>query len=81
MKSLSIILKNRLQTETFPNKWEKSDVAPIHKKGEKQLPQNYRPVSFLPICSKMFDKIFFNPMLDFLEKNSLLCPHQSGFCS
>ena len=28
-----------------------------------------------------FEKIIFNPMLDFLEENSLLCPHQSGFCS
>ena len=35
----------------------------------------------LPICSKISEKIIFNPMLDFLEENSLLCPHQSGFCS
>ena len=35
----------------------------------------------LPECSKIFEKIIFNPMLDFLEENSLLCPHQSGFRS
>ena len=46
MKPLSI------QTGTFPNNWEKSNVVPIHKKCDKQLLQNYRPVLLLPICSK-----------------------------
>ena len=81
MKPLSIIFKNYLQTGAFPNNWEKSNVVPIHKKGDKQLLQNYCPVLLLPICSKIFEKIIFNPMLEFLEENSLLCPHQSGFRS
>ena len=76
-----MIFKNCLQTGTFPNNWKKSDVVPIHKKSDKQLLQNYCPVSLLPICSKIFLKIIFNPMLDFLEENSLLCRHQSGFHS
>ena len=81
VKPLSIILKNCLQTGTFPNNWKKSNVVPIHKKGDEQLLQNYCPVSLLPICSKIFEKIIFNPMLEFLEENSLLCPHQSAFRS
>ena len=72
MKPLSIIFKNCLQTGTFPNNWRKSNVVPIHKRGDKQLLQNYRPVSLLPICSKIFEKIIFNPILDFLDENSLL---------
>ena len=43
VKWLAIIFKNCLQTRT-PNNWKKSDVALIHKKGDKQLLQNYRPV-------------------------------------
>ena len=81
VKPLSIIFKNCLQTGIFPNNWKKSNVVPIHKKGDKQLLQNYRPVSLLPICSNIFEKIIFNLMLEFLEENSLLCPHQSGFRS
>ena len=51
-------------------------------KGGKQLLQNYRLVLVLPICIKIFERIVFSPMLEFLEKkNSLLCPHQSGFRS
>ena len=81
MRPLSIIFKNCLQTGTFPNNWKKSNVVPIHKKGDKERLQNYRPVSLLPACSKIFERIVFNPMLEFLEKNNLLCPHQSGFRS
>ena len=51
----------------------------IHKKGDKQLLQNYRSVSLLAICGKVFEIIVFNPTFEYLEKNSLLCPNQSGF--
>ena len=52
---------------------------PIRKKGEKQLLQNYRSVPLLPICGKIFERNIFNPIFEYLEKNSLLCPNQSGF--
>ena len=69
-----------MQSESFPNNWKKSNVVPIHKKGDKQLLQNYRPVSLLPICGKIFERTIFNPIFEYLEKNSLLCPNESGFC-
>ena len=59
---------------------EKSNV-PIHKKGDKQLLQNYQPVSLFPICGKICGRILFNPIFEYLEKHSLLCPNQSGFRS
>ena len=49
-------------------------------KGDKQLIRNYRPVSLLPICRKVFEKIIFNSLFKHLENNNLLNPHQSGFC-
>ena len=51
------------------------------KKGEKQLLQNYCTVLLLPVCNKILKRIVFNPTLEFLEENNLLCSHQSGFCS
>ena len=80
MRPLSIIFKNCLQTGTFSNNWKKSNVKSIHKKGDKQLLQNYPPVS-LAVCSKIFERIVFNPILELLEENNLLCPHQTGFRS
>ena len=41
--------------------------------------QNYRPVSLLPICGEIFEKLIFNSLFQYLENNNLLNPHQSGF--
>ena len=40
---------------------------------------NYRPVSLLPICSKIFERIIFNLIFQFIEENKLLNVNQSGF--
>ena len=79
LKPLSIIFKNCLESGSFPNNWKKSNVVRIRKIGDKQLLQNYQPVSLLPICGKIFERIIFNPIFEYLKKNSLLCPNQSGF--
>ena len=49
IKPLSIIFRNFVNNSTFPDLWKKSDICPIHKKGDKQVVNNYRPVSLLPI--------------------------------
>ena len=41
--------------------------------------QNHRPVSLLPICGKIFGKLIFNSLFEYLENNNLLNVHQSGF--
>ena len=56
-----------------------SDVVTIHKKCAKQLLQSYRSIFLLLICSKIFERIIFNPIFEFLDENSLLFPNQSGF--
>ena len=39
------IFKVSLRTDTVPDDWKLANVTPIHKKGSRQLPENYRPVS------------------------------------
>ena len=51
----------------------------VHKKCDKQIVDNYRPVSLLPIFEKIFEKLLFNSIMDFLEENNLLNSIQSGF--
>ena len=51
-KLLEIIFSQWLETGAFPSEWKKDNIVPIHKKGDKQMLQNYRPVSLLPICGK-----------------------------
>ena len=54
---LYLIFKNCLNSNTFPDVWKKANVIPVHKKGDKQVLKNYRPVSLLPICGKIFEKL------------------------
>ena len=71
--------KNFLQNGSSPNNCKKSNVVPIYKKGDRQLLLDYKPVSLLPICSKIFERTIFNPIFEILDVNGLLCPNQSGF--
>ena len=40
---------------------------------------NDRPISLLPICGKIFEKLIFNEMFKFFIENELISPNQSGF--
>ena len=63
----------------LPRYLEKSNVIPAHKKNDKRLVNNYRPISLLPIFGKIFEKIISNRIYNFLLKEELLNPNQSGF--
>ena len=49
------------------------------KKGSKQLSSNYRPISLLPICGKLFERIVFKNLYNHLVSNGLITKNQSGF--
>ena len=55
-KPLSIIFNDCLNEDKFPHEWKKTNVVPLHKKGNKQSLKNYRPLSLLPICRKFITK-------------------------
>ena len=76
---LEIIFENILETSTYPDMWKLANVTPIFKKEDKQLVKNYRPISLLPICGKIFEKLIFNSLYFYLNSNDLITPNQSGF--
>ena len=76
---LYLIFKNCLSPNTFPDVWKKANVIPVQKMGDKQVLKNYRPLSLLPICGKIFEKSIFNALYSFFEDNKLLSLCQSGF--
>ena len=78
---LSILFQNCIETKTFPDTWKKSNIVPVHRKGDKQIDDNYRPVSLLTILRKIFERVISNSNFEYLEENNLLCPNQSGFRS
>ena len=56
---LKIIFDNILETGIIPDQWKGANVTPVHKKNNKQIITNYRPISLLPILVKVFEKIVF----------------------
>ena len=53
--------------------------SPFTKKGARQLKTNYRPISLLPICGNILEKIVFDHVYSFLNINNLISKNQSGF--
>ena len=76
---LQIIFTNILTTSIYPTIWKLVNVTPVFKKGNKQLIKNYRPISLLPICGKILEKIIFNNLYSYFHTNNLLTKNQSGF--
>jgi len=76
---LCIIYNNILKTGIFPNIWKSANVTPTHKKDNKQFINNYRPISLLPLFSKIFEKIIFSKMYNYFVSNNLITRNQSGF--
>ena len=58
---------------------EKANTVPVNKKENKQTLENYRPVSLLPICGKIFERLILNSLFDFFIANGLISSNQSGF--
>ena len=76
---LKIIFANCLSSNIFPDIWEHANVVPVHKKNEKKLKGNYRPISLLPIFGKILEKLNFDSLYSHLVSSELLNPDQSGF--
>ena len=75
LKPLFILFKNSLKLSYYPDIWKKSNIIPAHKKNDKQLVNNYRPISLLPSFGKIFEKIIFNRICNFFSKEDLLKPN------
>ena len=78
-RPLELIFNDCLANEIVSSDWKKGNLVPVHKKNDEQRLNNYRPVSLLPICSKIFERLIFNEMFGFFIENYLIPQHQSGF--
>lgn len=78
---LTTIFNRSLSNGTFPDSWKTAKVFPIYKGNAKNDPNNYRPISVLPILAKVFEKIVFDQLYLYLTENNILTKFQSGFRS
>ena len=73
------IVNTSIMTESVPDTFKEARVTPLYKKGSRLDAGNYRPVSILPVLSKVLEKAVNSQLRDFLESGNVLFDFQSGF--
>ena len=76
---LTCIINTSIVTGSFPSMWKHAIVVPIFKSGDINEPKDYRPISLLPIISKVLEKVIAGQLMAHLERNHLLSKTQHGF--
>ena len=72
------IINSSLANSIFPRAWKRGEVVPHVKDGGHEVPNNNRPISLLPVLSKVVERIALCQFNNYLIKNNRLTSHQSG---
>ena len=76
---LSILFQKSLNEGILPSQWLNACITAIHKKGEKGIPDNYRPVSMTSIICKLMESIVRDKLVEHMVTNKLFSEWQHGF--
>ena len=76
---LQVLFTHIFRSGIFPGNWAKSIVVPIHKKGNPNLCDNYRPISLTSLVSKVYTHILNTRLTTFVEDEYILNEEQAGF--
>ena len=79
IKPLTHLINVSLKSGVFPSELKLAKVVPIFKAGDTSAINNYRPISVLSFFSKVYEKIVYNHVLDFVDDNNVLYDYQYGF--
>ena len=66
-------------TTAVPSEWKKARMIPLYRSGPVNEPENYRPISILPILSKLLGRAVQEQIQDYLEERSLISKFQFGY--
>ena len=77
--SLTKIFNYSVETSSIPDVWKLGKVKPVFKKGSRQQPNNYRPISLTCITCKLLEHIITSNILNFLSNKDILSDAQHGF--
>ena len=77
--SLTKLFQLSFSTGTLPSDWVTANIVPVHKKGDKHLSSNYRPISLTSIVVKVMERIVHRQLMKALETNHLISNYQHGF--
>ena len=76
---LTVIINQIFTTGIFPDNLKTAKIHPLLKAGDPLIATNYRPISLLTSISKIFEKIIFNQLTNYLSLNKILTDSQYGF--
>ena len=76
---LALLYRKSINTGELPDIWKQAWIVPIHKKGSKQEPGNYRPVSLTSVACKVLESLIRDALMEHLDTHSLLSVEQHGF--
>ena len=76
---LTLIFQASLNQGKIPSDWKSANVAPIHKKGKRTDPSNYRPISLTSVCCKTLEHVIYCSIFSHLENHKVLNDSQHGF--
>ena len=76
---LTHVINLSFTSGVFPSELKIARVIPLLKAGDPMHMSNYRPVSVLPLFSKIFERLMYNRLIDFVNKHKILYSYQFGF--
>ena len=79
--ALALMFKTSIETSLFPDAWKVSRVTPIFKDGDRAEKSNCRPISVLPVNSRLFEKLITNQLYHHMYDNGLFSSGQSAYLS
>lgn len=67
------------EQSTFPNELKKANITPIHKSGDPSILSNFRPISVLPVFSKVLERLLHTRLVKYFDDKNILSDNQFGF--
>ena len=74
-----MLINNYIESGIVPDNLKIAKIVPIFKAKETHLVKNYRPISLLPVISKILERVVHQNLFSFLNTNKILFPNQYGF--
>ena len=70
-----------IESSKYPDSWKVATVTPLPKEGDKSKVNTYRPISILPLPTKLTEKILHKQLTTYLNEKNILMEYQNGFIS
>ena len=77
--SITLIINQSLKSGIFPDQLKIAKVTPIYKKDDKKIITNSRPITVLPVVSKVFETVIHEQLSDYFSSKNLFSAQQYGF--